>query len=325
MLNNLLTRYLPVFAADGVSSGATGGDAATAAPAAPAVADTSASSASAAPGASSVDATSSSTSTSQPTTPAADGAAKPGDAPAGDTAAKESASPSLLSEAKAKPPGDKADAAADQGGASDAAKAADKTDAAAQPTPDPKKDAAKAAPDGKDAAPAEKAPAEAQARSYEAFTLPEGVTLAEKDTKEFTGILDDAKLSPQQRAQQLVDIYVREAQRLVTEQRTQQRKDWNNYVEGLKTDFRSDVEFANRHETVLGQAKYVVEQLGGKPEQVADLLKMLDHTGMGNYVGFVRIMNSVYERFLKEPSSVPANAPSNRKGARGNFQDVMYD
>jgi hypothetical protein len=237
----------------------------------------------------------------------------------GDAAAAEPvSSPSLIStadadKASAKEIGDKpADAPAD---------AAKPATADTEATP---KDASSTDKPAVETAPAEKAPAqEPQARSYEAFKTPEGVTLAQKETKEFTDLLDDGKLSHQERAQKLVDLYVRESQRFTQDIQTQQRKAWSDFTDGLKADFKADpVLGGNRQDTTLGIAKAVIERFGGDDAQKSDLYAMLDHTGMGNHKGLVRVLNNVYESFMRESSAVPGNPPALR--SRGSRQDAFY-
>lgn len=287
-------------------------------------------------------------STSASASPAADAAPASSAAPAAtespaapaapDAPAAKESTPSLLGAAEAKLPAkDGKDAASDQGSeagkkpaetakpATDATKPADaKPDAAKDPAKDPA--AAKDGTDGKKdaAAPADEALAQKpQARTYDAFKVPDGLKLDDKQIGDFTSVLENAEISHQERAQKLVDMYVGEVDRIVKEQRTNQLNAWSDFTDKLKSDFKNDPELGgNRQETSLGQAKYVIEQLGGTPAQVADMIGMLDHTGMGNHVGLTRLLNTVYERFLAEAKPVPGSAPT--RAARGNFQDVMY-
>ena len=305
------------------------GAAATTPPAATTTSDASTSS-SAAPAAAEAAAPASSAAPAAPAATESPAAAAATDAPA----AKES-TPSLLGAAEAKLPAK--DAPSDQGSeagkkpaetakpATDAPKPdAAKPDAAKDPAKDPA--AAKDGAEGKKdaAAPADEALAQKpQARTYDAFKVPDGLKLDDKQIGDFTGVLENAELSHQERAQKLVDMYVGEVDRIVKEQRTNQLNAWSDFTDKLKADFKNDPELGgNRQETSLGQARYVIEQLGGTPAQVADMIGMLDHTGMGNHVGLTRLLNTVYERYLAEAKPVPGSAPT--RAARGNFQDVMY-
>lgn len=270
--------------------------------------------------------------------PAAAAAPSPEAAPAADAAAapaaetKPESTPSLLEAAQAKPPGDKP---ADKPQEAPAEKPADAAKPATEAKPDDSsKDAAKPAEKPADAkpdpaakkdgaAPADAAPAEKpQARSYEAFTVPDGTKLDDKQVKGFTDVLEAADLGHQERAQKLIDMHVAEMQRVVNETTRHQRESWNAFTDKLKADYKADPELGgNRTETTLGQAKYLVEKYGGSPEQVADTLAMLTHSGMGNHVGLARVLNNMYEAFLAKPI-VPGSPPS--RNARRSFQDVAY-
>lgn len=249
-------------------------------------------------------------------------------APAASTeapAATTESAPSLLGAAEAKVPGDDADKASpDQGSAS-----TDKGDAAAKPATDEadpaKPSDAKDGKDGKPApAPADEALAQKpQARTYDAFKAPDGVKFDDAQVKSFTDLLDNAELSHQDRAQKLIDMHAGEINRVIKEQRDHQLKSWSDFTDSLKSDFKKDPELGgNRQETSLGIAKYVLEQMGGSADQQKDLIAMMNHTGMGNHLGLIRMLNNIYERFLVQPSPVPGNAPN--RATRGNFQDVMY-
>lgn len=247
-------------------------------------------------------------------------------APAASTeapAAQESAS-SLLGSAEAKLPGDDAAAASPDQGSAPPAKEGETAKPATDETAKP--DAAKDGKDGKaDApAPADEALAQKpQAPTYDAFKTPDGVKFDDAQVKSFTDLLDNAELSHQDRAQKLIDMHVGEINRVIQEQRDHQLKSWSDFTDSLKSDFKKDPELGgNRQETSLGIAKYVLEQMGGNADQQKDLIRMMNHTGMGNHLGLIRLLNNVYERFLDTPSPVPGQAPN--QATRGNFQDVMY-
>jgi hypothetical protein len=243
-------------------------------------------------------------------------------APAPEAAAPEAegykATPSLLSTVEAKPPTKEA---SETGAKSedDAAKPAP-VEAKSEPAEPVKTEEAKTV-EAK-TAPAEEGSAKAQPREYEAFKVPDGITLDSKRVKEFTDVLDDANLSHQDRAQKLLDFHVAETRRIVKEQQEHQRKVWTEFTDKLKSEFKTDPDLGgNRELTSLGQAKYMIEQYGGSKEQVSDLLQMLDRTGVGNYVGLVRVLNNLFEKYENRPI-IPANPPT--RAGRASFQDVMY-
>lgn len=320
-MHSILARYRPVFAADGAAGGAAAPDAAAAvadAAASPAGADAAAAAAAAA-------------------APAADAPADAGKAPAASDAAAAAAAPksepSLLEAASgkkpdgkaadapasdARPEGDKpaADAPAPADAAKpDAAKPADaKDDKSAAPAAEkPKDDAAKPDP-AKDATAEPQPPAPVK---YEAFKVPDGIKLDEKKLGQFTEIIGGAQVK-QEVAQSLMDLYVAERQADATSMAAEQRRVWNALNDGWKSELRKDsVLGGNRLETSLSMAKAVIEEYGGSPEQVKDLLAHTSNNGMGNYPGFVRLLHNIGVAMnVFEDSIVPANptAPKTEKG-----------
>lgn len=284
-----------LMAADGVVGGGTGEAAPgqttqseSAGPAAASSADSAAGASSGAPAAA---------------TPAPDTSAAPA-APEGAAPAKPESATSLLAEAKAKPPGEAEAAKPDAKPEGD--KPADK------PAPDkpkteetaPAKDAAK--PEG-EAAPVKEAPAEKPpAQTYEAFKLPEGITLDADKTKSFTSILDNPEFKPQDRAQALIDMHLSEVTRIQKEAAEHQQTVWKQFQQANVDEVRKDPEYGgNRIETSLGRAKWVIEQYGGTPEQQAALLAEHSYTGMGNSVRMVRLLNNIAD-VLSEGEVVPA-------------------
>lgn len=233
--------------------------------------------------------------------------------------------PSLLEAAKAKPLDASPDASAPK---PDAGKVADAKPATDAPKDDAAKDAAKPA-DAPAPADGDALAEKPQARTYEAFKVPDGVTLVDDKVKDFTTILDDGKLSPQERAQKLVDLYVDESKRLSSELAQHQRDVWNGLQTQWINDLRKDPELGgNRIETTLGIAKAVIEEFGGTQEQQAQLLAHTSANGMGNYAGFIRLLSNIGTRLnVIEDGMVPASpgrasTPQTRAarwyGAKGN-------
>lgn len=236
------------------------------------------------------------------------------------------AAPSLLEEAAGKPKAD-GDAAAAKADAGAAAKKDDPAPADAAKPDDPKdnkadgdkpkddvkdKDAAKADPDTKDATAAEP-PAPI---TYEAFKLPDGVRLDDKELQKFSEFAGKAQI-PQDVAQGLVDLYVAERQNDVTQARAEQRRVWDAMNDTWKTELRNDPELGgNRLETSLSLAKAVVEEYLPANE-VGEYFAHLRNNGMGNYKLHVKLLHNIGKALnVFEDGIVPANpqAPKPQKG-----------
>lgn len=250
--------------------------------------------------------------------------AKPAETP---VEPKPETSPSLLEAATGKPKTEtKAEAKADakvEEKASPETPAPAEADKAAKTEGD-KKPEAKAdekKPDADKATdPVKDATADAQPPApvkYEAFKVPDGIKLDEKKLGQFTEIIGGAQVK-QEVAQSLMDLYVAERQADATSMAAEQRRVWNALNDGWKSELRKDsVLGGNRLETSLSMAKAVIEEYGGSPEQVKDLLAHTSNNGMGNYPGFVRLLHNIGVAMnVFEDSIVPANptAPKTEKG-----------
>jgi hypothetical protein len=273
--------------------------------------------------------------------PAAGAEAPAAEAPAAGAAepAKTESTPSLLEAAQGKPKPDveaKPDAdAAKPDPAKDepAPAAAEKTDAekaaeaaAAKPQTDAEKAAAEAA-----AAtdPAKDATAEAPPPApikYEAFKVPDGVTLDEARIGKFAEIAGPAQV-PQEVAQNLLDLHVEEIRQVQQAAIDNQRKVWNTYIDTITNELRKDPELGgNRLETSLSMAKAVVEEYLPANE-AAEYLALLSHNGMGNHRLQVKLLHAIGEKLnIFEDGIVPANpqAPKMQKspGNRGWYKDT---
>lgn len=167
---------------------------------------------------------------------------------------------------------------------------------------------------GKDAA-VEKPPAQSEPHAFEAFTVPDGTKLDDKQVATFTGILNNAEFSPQQRAQALVDMHVGEMQRLTQQAAQQQRDVWTQQQNRWRDDFRADKEIGgNRAATSLGLAKSLIEELGGTEEEVKATLAMLSYTGAGNHVGLIRVLHNAALRLSREGEPDTADPPNSAQG-----------
>lgn len=259
-----------------------------------------------------------------------------GAAPAAAVEAKPEVTPSLLEMAEGKPkkeavavevkapdPAAKETPAPADAAKTDEAKPADGEKPKAEEAK--KDDAAKATDPAKDATAEVQPPAPVK---YDAFKVPEGVKLDDKELAKFSEIIG-AKQLPQEDAQKLVDLYVADMQRVQTELRQEQRTVWNKLNDGWKTDLRKDpVLGGNRLETTLSMAKAVIEEYGGNADQVRELLAHTSNNGMGNFPGFVRLLHNIGVAMnVFEDSIVPANptAPKMPKSAgnRGWYDKSM--
>jgi hypothetical protein len=304
LYRDFMEKFRPLYSPDEVGAAATDGAAAAAAvPAASTGAEGSAVTAGAAPadGAAAAPA------------PSVEAAAPAADAPKPDSA------PTLLEAADGKKPEAKPEGDAKK---EDPAPADPKPEADAKPKDDkPKDDAGKkdgaADPEKKDAT-AEAPPAPIK---YEAFKLPDGLKLDDKELGKFTELAGKAQI-PQDVAQNLVDLYVAERQNDVAQARADQRKVWDTLNDTWKTELRNHPELGgNKLETTLSMAKAVIEEYLPANE-VGEYMAHMRNNGMGNYLLHVKLLRNIGKALnVFEDGIVPANAqapkPTKSPGNRG--------
>lgn len=197
--------------------------------------------------------------------------------------------------------------------------------------PEPGKDAAK---DGADAAAKDALAQQPPAPPvYEAPKLPEGQKLDEKllsgfDKKwgdfEVANKIDHSQM--QALRQEVINDYVAEVQRIGADVAKYQRDVWNRTIETRINELKADPELGgSRIETVLGNAKYVIEDFGGlsKAEQ-SELLAVWDNGGVSNHRLTVKLLNNIFERF-QPPQPVQPNNPAASKLMSQPGQRRWYD
>ncbi len=214
--------------------------------------------------------------------------------------------------AKAKPDSGTPDAAADKAGeakpkdgdAAAAAKPAEaKTEPEAKPADDVKADAKPEAP----VAPP----------SYEPYRLPDNVKLDDKELGAFNALMGEFETvtkaphaEVQALNQKLIDRFTSEVVR-IHEQRDQYQRDvWNRLTETRFNELKADPEIGgNRIETTLGNVKYLIQQAAGNTDEAAAVIAALDAGGVSAHRVFIKAMNNLYERYVREPEPTPPINP----------------
>lgn len=163
--------------------------------------------------------------------------------------------------------------------------------------------------------------------TYEAFKVPDGLKLSEDVVKEFTNIIGPKQL-PQETAQQLVDFHVKETQRIAEAVAKHQMDVWQNVGETWKNELRNDETLGrNRLDTTLSQAKAVIEQYSGSPENSQKILSLMDTTNLGNnreVVGLLHNIAKALNIFEDKIVAAPPTPPKRTKspGNRGWYQSM---
>lgn len=133
---------------------------------------------------------------------------------------------------------------------------------------------------------------------YEAFKLPEGVTLDEKKVGNFTNLLADLEVKgkvphelSQEFGQKLVDYYVNEVKEALDTQQKSFADAWENQKVQWKDEFLKDPEIGgNRWQTTVDSALTFIRTHGGTPEQQAEFRNLMESSGLGNHPVMIRLL-----------------------------------
>lgn len=165
--------------------------------------------------------------------------------------------------------------------------------------------------------PAKEALADKPPATYEAFKTPEGVTFDEKELKAFTDLIGPAQL-PQEAAQSLVDLHLKDIQRVFEQVAQNQHDTWNKLNDGWKTETRKDEKLGgNRLETSLSNSKAVIEMFARTPQEAAELIAHTSNNGMGNYLPFIGMLNKLGEILNVFEDGIVPSTPTAPNANRG--------
>lgn len=157
--------------------------------------------------------------------------------------------------------------------------------------------------------------------AYEPWTLPEGVTLDEKQTSEFSSLLGEFQNSSkaeqalvQKFGQTLVDRHIA----LVNDnnQRLHEayQNGWVKQTEGWKDAFVKDPEIGGkRQETTVASANEFIRTHGGTPEQQKDFRDLMTQTGIGNHPAMIRMLANAMTRFNEPKQPAPMHFPAEKQ------------
>lgn len=178
--------------------------------------------------------------------------------------------------------------------------------AAADPTPTPSLLTEAVKPPAGEPAPAPDAPPpEAPVVTYEPFTLPEGITLAEKDVGRYTEVLAKHK-APQELGQDLINLHLEEVQKTRAAIDKANRDGWHQTRTQWADEVRADPDLGGaRLQTTLTRCADVMDRFAGDPVAFRDMLKL---TGTDNHPLMVGFLNNI-GKVLSEPRAVPAPKP----------------
>ncbi len=152
--------------------------------------------------------------------------------------------------------------------------------------------------------------------TYEAFKLPEGVSLVPESLGKFTELLTsletDGKADHtvvQKFGQSAVDFYVAEVQKSITEYNKSMQTSWDQQKNAWKESFMKDPEIGgDRHQTTVESARTFVRTHGGTEEQQKEFRSLMETSGLGNHPAMIRLLAKANEA-MSEGRPLAATKP----------------
>lgn len=152
--------------------------------------------------------------------------------------------------------------------------------------------------------------------TYEAFTLPEDVSLEPGRLKEFTDILGEFEGKTkaehafvQEFGQKAVDFHVAEVRKTVEALNKSLGETWEKTKTEWKDSFMSDPEIGgNRWQTTVDAATSFIRTHGGTAEQQKEFRSLMDMSGVGNHPAMIRLLASA-GRAMSEGRPLAASTP----------------
>jgi hypothetical protein len=173
----------------------------------------------------------------------------------------------------------------------------------------------------------EKPLAEVEVRTYEPFTLPDGVTAEEKQLDAFRHIAAAHNLD-QAAAQGFLDLHIATIQRLQEEAAADQQRVFADTRKGWVVEVKSDPEVGGAgHQTAM-MAVARMRDLFVPEGRRQKFNEMLSVTGVGDNLEFIRMLHTA-ARYYDEPAAPPMPArPVPDRGGNGAKQPrgaILYD
>lgn len=157
---------------------------------------------------------------------------------------------------------------------------------------------------------AEKKPGDAEAEApkvhFEPYTLPEGFKADQEKMVEFNTIVANDKLTPQERGQKLVDLYVSETAKMADHMLAEQVRVFGDTRKQWRREIAQDPEMGGAGLKTTENAVARMRDLFVPNKDMAAFKTMLKVTGAGDHPAFIRMMRNVARR-LDEPSPVTPN------------------
>jgi hypothetical protein len=149
---------------------------------------------------------------------------------------------------------------------------------------------------------------------FEAFKIPEGVTVDAEKIGEFTNALVEFETKTkasheevQAFGQNLIDRHIKGVEEAQTKLLEKLIDDGKKERESWKESFLKSPEFANRTDTVLNSAIDAINIYGGSKEQQQEFRDLMASTGVGNHPAMIRMLSNM---MIAKPEPKQLAAPT---------------
>jgi len=150
-------------------------------------------------------------------------------------------------------------------------------------------------------APPAVAEAEPVAPAYEAFKVPEGLTLPEERVAEYTAILGKHNLT-QEAGQELIDLHASALGQMQASLAQHQQDAFADTRRTWREDFYKSA--GNRSDTMANDAKWAITKLVTDAAQRKELYTVLDNTGAGDHKAVIGLLARA-ARVMRERDAPP--------------------
>lgn len=154
--------------------------------------------------------------------------------------------------------------------------------------------------------------------TYEAFTLPEGISLVPETLGKFTELLSTLETEGktdhaliQQFGQKAVDFYIAEIQKASQDINKNLQEGWAKQKNEWKESFLKDPEIGGeRSQTTVESALKFIRTHGGTAEQQQEFKSLMETSGLGNHPAMIRLLARASEG-MSEGKPLTALKPAN--------------
>ncbi len=163
---------------------------------------------------------------------------------------------------------------------------------------------------------------------FEAFKIPEGITVDATKIGEFTEALVEFETKTkasheevQAFGQSLIDRHIKGVEEAQTRLLEKLIDDGKKERESWKESFLKSPEFANRTDTVLNSAIDAINIYGGSKEQQQEFRELMASTGVGNHPAMIRMLSNM---MIAKPEPKQLAAPTIAKAVPKSQMQKRY-